>query len=335
MLVEAFANKGTHPDDIALARRLLSHDRREEIVAGLLRDHLGARPTAQDEASAARRASRPVAVRPPRRRERDDDRRAPPAAETPPRDRAAAPITQPTPELAPSAAVPVATPAAEGAHEPRRGRVERSPRREGRGAPRSPGGETRREARDGTPPVDRPRELERPRAAGARGVRHADLTNWQPPEEEGDDQPILRGPRERPQGETRAEAPSRESRRDRDRRTPPAVDDESGPPTPREPPPVPAPDDDFAEIWVSVGRRDGVRAGDLARALTEAEGAIARDDVRRIRVRDRHSFVAVRKADLERAVALLRAATIGGKNPTAEPARERPGNDEGGAERDT
>ncbi|MGK4004974.1 DEAD/DEAH box helicase [Sorangium sp. So ce1036] len=59
MLAEAFLPKGTHPDDLSLARRLLTHDQAEAIVAGLLRDHLGARPTAQEEASAARRAQQP------------------------------------------------------------------------------------------------------------------------------------------------------------------------------------------------------------------------------------------------------------------------------------
>jgi ATP-dependent RNA helicase DeaD len=63
MLAEAFAAKGTHPEDLALARRILAHDEREAILAGLLRDHLGARPTVQEEASAARRAQRPPKVR--------------------------------------------------------------------------------------------------------------------------------------------------------------------------------------------------------------------------------------------------------------------------------
>ncbi|HVY44462.1 MAG TPA: DEAD/DEAH box helicase, partial [Minicystis sp.] len=59
MLAEAFASKGVHPDDLALARRLLTHDQADVILAGLLRDHLGARPDAAEEAAAARRATRP------------------------------------------------------------------------------------------------------------------------------------------------------------------------------------------------------------------------------------------------------------------------------------
>src|SRR5690606_18795435 len=56
LFVEAFAKKRPHPDDLALARRLLSHDNAERIVAGLLRDHLGARPEAIEEAKAIRRS---------------------------------------------------------------------------------------------------------------------------------------------------------------------------------------------------------------------------------------------------------------------------------------
>jgi ATP-dependent RNA helicase DeaD len=55
MFADAFSARRPHPDDRALARRLLSHDEAEVILAGLLRDHLGARPDALDEATAARR----------------------------------------------------------------------------------------------------------------------------------------------------------------------------------------------------------------------------------------------------------------------------------------
>jgi ATP-dependent RNA helicase DeaD len=60
MFVEAFASRKPHPDDLALARRVLTHDQAEAIIAGLLRDHLGVRPDALDEATAARRARGPV-----------------------------------------------------------------------------------------------------------------------------------------------------------------------------------------------------------------------------------------------------------------------------------
>src|SRR6185437_7561274 len=64
MLVEAFASRPVHADDMALARRLLTHEQHDLIFAGLLRDHLGARPGAQEEATAARRATRAAAPAP-------------------------------------------------------------------------------------------------------------------------------------------------------------------------------------------------------------------------------------------------------------------------------
>lgn len=62
LFVQAFAPRKPHPDDLALARRLLSHENADVIVAGLLRDHLGARPEAVEEAKAMRRAEAPRAT---------------------------------------------------------------------------------------------------------------------------------------------------------------------------------------------------------------------------------------------------------------------------------
>src|SRR5688572_8772359 len=62
LFVQAFAPKKPHPDDLALARRLLTHDSAEVVVAGLLRDHLGARPEAVEEAKAMRRTEAPRPV---------------------------------------------------------------------------------------------------------------------------------------------------------------------------------------------------------------------------------------------------------------------------------
>lgn len=75
LFVSAFGDKTPHPEDLALARRLLTHESAERIVAGLLRDHLGARPDAADEATAARRARAP--------RPSDEPRAAEPQAAKP------------------------------------------------------------------------------------------------------------------------------------------------------------------------------------------------------------------------------------------------------------
>ena len=81
-------------------------------------------------------------------------------------------------------------------------------------------------------------------------------------------------------------------------------------------------DGDFAEIFVNVGRREGARAGDFQRILTERAG-LDRAAVQRIRVRERNAFVSVRRGELEQALAALTGATIAGKIAAAEPARER------------
>lgn len=94
--------------------------------------------------------------------------------------------------------------------------------------------------------------------------------------------------------------------------------------------PTPAPLDDdtpYAELFLGVGRRDGARAQDVLRALVEQAG-LDKDHVRRIRVRDRHTFVGVRKDDAERAIGRLNGSSIAGKpSVNVELARERPTDD--------
>src|SRR6185436_659434 len=60
MFVEASQTRSIHAEDLALARRLLTHEVGERVIATLLRDHLGARPDAVEEATAARRAKAPA-----------------------------------------------------------------------------------------------------------------------------------------------------------------------------------------------------------------------------------------------------------------------------------
>jgi ATP-dependent RNA helicase DeaD len=57
-------------------------------------------------------------------------------------------------------------------------------------------------------------------------------------------------------------------------------------------------DEGHVRLFVNVGRRDGVRVGDLNR-LFQDEGGLDRESVGRIRLRDKHSFVSVpeEKAD--------------------------------------
>jgi ATP-dependent RNA helicase DeaD len=400
MLAEAFTSQGVHPDDLSLARRLLTHEQCDVILAGLVRDHLGARPNAQKDAAGARRATRvapppppPRALRPPPApRIEAAPRPVPVPVPAPAPAPAAKPVVDlPSPAVRPvpapaakpavaEAVAPVApakeeTPAApvkEEAHatqtiaaveakpprpaeegqasitapsqraarpadDDRRGRGEPRPQDDrGRGDRRGPrGGEGRgapgpRLRSQAAPPVSA--------AAGSReGVagapqRHADFSTWQPPEEEGDDEPIFGAdagpaaglrpafgaapyPTRPPRNEGRppAEAP-------RARPAPQAAEEAPLQGGPAAGPPVD--DADLAEVYVNVGRRDGARASDFQRVLNERAG-IDRANVRRIRVRERNAFVSVRREDLARALAALTGATIAGKTAMAEQARER------------
>jgi ATP-dependent RNA helicase DeaD len=213
LLADAFAAAPTHPDDLALAKRLLSHDQAERIVAGLIRDHLGDRAEAVDQAAAARR-SKSTSVE---------------AAEpTPSRIEPIAASVEPKPaDMATSSVEPNRVP------HPERPRV-KPPR-----SARPIGGEKR--------------------PAGVRWVeeRHP---SWEDPS--------------------------------------------------------------LAEVFVNVGRRDGVSATDFQRVLAE-RGEIAEAETGPIRIRERSSFVCVKREVLDRAVAALNGAIVAGKAMQAEPARAR------------
>ena len=80
LLIEAHKAQTIHPDDLALARRLLTHDQAERLVAGLLRDYFGARPDSKEQAAAARRSTKmpPVEKKPsepPKKAEAREERR--------------------------------------------------------------------------------------------------------------------------------------------------------------------------------------------------------------------------------------------------------------------
>jgi ATP-dependent RNA helicase DeaD len=205
VFVDAFATREAHPDDLSLARRLLTHENAERIVAGLLRDHLGARGgDVQATASEARRARNPE-----------------PQAPTRPQ--------------APARSHPEARP-----HAPPK--------------PKAP-----------PPPRDRESAPSLPRY-------------------------------------TESDAPP-----------PPAREERGGA---DEAPLSP----DFVQMFVNVGKREGVRASDLQKLLTDK--GIAPEETGRIRIRDRMSFVPVKKTAFERAVAALAGHVIGGRTIVAELAKE-------------
>jgi ATP-dependent RNA helicase DeaD len=278
LFVEAFEKRKTHPDDLALARRLLSHEQAETVIAGLLRDHLGARPEAPEEATAARRA------------------KAPRAAET------RAPIAPPvarTPHAVVSRVAPVArtvdpsTPAAAPAPAPP--------------APRAnpPAGSAPRVERDrerSRGDRDRPRREPPARSNGrSNGADLDDLPRYTVSEAAPSETPRS-APRAAPVPAKPAPKPAPAPERNEDA--------DSAPVNPG-----------VAEIYVSIGRRDGARPSDIE-AILEQHGLLA-EQTDYIRVRHRNSFVGVKTEYLEKAVSALNGAAIAGKPAFAEPARQR------------
>ncbi len=268
LFVDAFAGRAAHTDDLSLARRLLTHEDAERILAGLLRDHLGARagdpPT---EAAEARRARNP----PPQ-----------PAPVVTPI------VTKDAPRSVPERSAPESRPAGD---TERPVALRSGP---GRGEPR------RRDAQ--REPRTRDRE---PRGASA------SFTRWQPPNEADDDRPILHPQQERDSssrlpGITVSDAAGDAT--DRGARVVDAVDD-----LPR------SSDDGFLQLFVNVGKRDGVRASDLQKLLSDR--GVAVDPSAGIRMRDRMTFVRVPKELFDEAVAALTGQVLGGRTVVAELAR--------------
>lgn len=206
VFVDAFATRDVHPEDQSLARRLLTHESAERIVAGLLRDHLGARGgDVQASASEARRARNPE-------------------PQASPRPHASARQHAPAKAHAPAPPKPAA-------------------------------------AKPPPPPPPRDRESS----------------------------PLPRY--------TESDAPE------------PRAEAEEAP--------LGA---DFVQMFVNVGKREGVRASDLQKLLSDK--GVAAEDTGRIRVRDRMSFVPVKKTAFDRAVAALSGNVMGGRTVVAELAKE-------------
>jgi len=286
MFRDAFAMRPAHPDDIALARRLLTHSSVEQILAGLLRDHLGAREaTGQDpatEAAETRRARNPPPV---------VADAAP--AETPPQS----PDTAATAPSGP---------------ESRAARASRATAREGRRREERP-----RETKEVREPVA---AASAPTAVRGRRVPHSSFATWEPTAETDDDKPIFSEPpgREAPAATTE----DRPRRRLPDPPPLPGTTETAATSTEAAPPPA-RELEGGVQLFVNVGRRDGARASDLQAMLEEA--GLAREEIGPIRVRDRNSFVSVRREVVDKGIAAFSGKTVGSRGVIAEVARPRPG----------
>ncbi|MCW5833622.1 MAG: DbpA RNA binding domain-containing protein [Labilithrix sp.] len=78
----------------------------------------------------------------------------------------------------------------------------------------------------------------------------------------------------------------------------------------------------FTNVFLNVGRRDGLHAEDVQRLLVEKAG-LAEGDIGHVRLRDRITFVGIRKEHSERAIKALVGHVVGDRTLNAEPARER------------
>ncbi len=81
-------------------------------------------------------------------------------------------------------------------------------------------------------------------------------------------------------------------------------------------------DGDWAMLYVSLGRKDGARAGTINR-LFQDDGGLERDEIGRIRIRDKHSFVQVPRVKADALVEKLNGQTHLEKELVVEPARGR------------
>ena len=75
-------------------------------------------------------------------------------------------------------------------------------------------------------------------------------------------------------------------------------------------------------LYISGGRKDKLRPGDILGALTGEAGGFQGSDVGKIEVHDRFSYVAIAKGSAERAIQQLGAGRIKGKKFKAGLARE-------------
>jgi hypothetical protein len=275
LFVDGLGSRKVHPDDLALARRLTTHEKGEAIIASLLRDHLGARPDAVEEATAARRAKAPTAARDERdeRNERNESserdervrREAPPVS-----SRAGAPTFGKT-----------ASPANNRSAAPA---LNKAPR-----------------VKEQTTEKLFPLETSPPKAAALREDPESIRTHEPAPGSHAAAVPKAEAPLPVSSG---AGAPNENTNASPDDDT---TDDSE------------AIDENLAEIYVNVGRRDGAKPSDYEAALQGA--GLTSDETDYIRVRHRHAFVGVKPELLEKALGALNGATIAGKKASAERAR--------------
>jgi ATP-dependent RNA helicase DeaD len=130
--------------------------------------------------------------------------------------------------------------------------------------------------------------------------------------------------RRRPSGREQRGADSSSDNSNGARSRPQRSNDVAPPPSDDEPTTSEGVDDspdqmEFKEIYLNVGRRDGVRSLDIVRLLEGAD--INRGLIDKIRIRDRSTFIAVRADLQENALSVLNGSMLGSRVTLAEPAK--------------
>jgi ATP-dependent RNA helicase DeaD len=292
-LADTFAPRGRDPRHRSLARRLLSHDEAEAILAGMLGQQLSLQPESSEVAASRRRARvpDPAPSVPEPAEPAEPPPPAPGSAPRPSSPRGSQPrplvVTRPEPRSEPR---PEPMPPAEAAPPPREERHER-PRAERRQPPEAPR-EQRRER-------DERREPPPPRVPDADGRSRRVKERRAPRPVPGGDRVEVPAPEAERMPRVVAHAPAAAERaapRDDDDDD----DDDRGPRA-----------ENAVELHVDVGRRDGAHARHVKGIL--ADGGIAPEQVHRVRVRDRYCFVEVDRSVADAALEILNGGQVGEK----------------------
>lgn len=359
-LSDAYEHKKSDPVHLAVARRLLTHGSAEAIVAGLLADHLGASGEHDDlsqQAAASRRAKNPPATAdaaPPREqapRQREAKREARGHDER--RDQLDQRRGNQEHRGAPSQESNEPRRAQEG-----RAQEERRDGRQGRDA-RGARHEDRRDANPRPAKPQHARTHTAPTHEARVGQPHSALSNWEPPADEDDDRPILTGAGRvaHQDGAERGARPPRNAPRGRERpprgqqmlpsigftvegdtsdadfdnaktlRPPPRFESqpqervrENGAASSSQPGGQPGGTN--VNVFLNVGKRDGLTVDDVQRILRQDAGVAEATD-QDIRIRDRITFVTIRPGELDRTIGAFVGKVIGGRTVHAERARDR------------
>jgi ATP-dependent RNA helicase DeaD len=334
-LADTFAARGRGAEHRSLARRLLSHEDAESVVAGMLATHLGSNPELPELAESRRRAKNPEPVadasksarqgdsdkRRKKKKKREDDAPAKPTAEasaTKPNkadqeksepSKAAEKKSEPKKsepkksepkksepkKSEPKKSEPKKTEVFEAAAEPERPKRGRKKTRTVEGAPSAADDEAVAKDDDSAPEDKKPRRGRR-RAKTRKSGEDAEGTSDAAAETAADEAP--------PAKRSQRSAKMKEKKRDK-APTPAAaaVAEEALAPG-------------LVELHLDLGRKDSAKIRMIKSLLADA--GITPDQVHRLRMRDRHCYVEIDQAVAESAREVLDGADLGDRKLTAE-----------------